>query len=62
MAPKISNSEPKDFIKANSISVLLTEPKRDKIEVNYLEKKDFGQVPEYLRKRKEEIMSEYELA
>lgn len=42
MVPKPPKEEPKNFIKANSISALLTEPKNEKIEVNYLEKKDFG--------------------
>jgi hypothetical protein len=50
----------KNFITANAVDVILMAPKKKKIEeVNYLNKKTFGQVPKYLQKLKEEVENEY---
>jgi hypothetical protein len=50
----------KNFITANAVDIILMAPKKRNVEKpNYLEKKNFGKVPEYLTKLKSEIENEY---
>ena len=49
----------KNFITANAVEAILQVPYVPEVkELNYLEKEDYGQVPEYLEKVKEEIRRE----
>jgi hypothetical protein len=59
---KSPDSLAKDFIKSNVISALLAPPRQKDKEVDFLHKKNYGQVPSYISKRKEEINSEFDLA
>ena len=50
----------KNYITANAVDAILMAPrKKAKEEVDYLHKKDYGQVPNYLKKLKVEIENEY---
>jgi hypothetical protein len=50
----------KNFTTANAVDVILMAPKKKtKPEENYLNKKNFGKVPEYLSKLKAEVENEY---
>jgi hypothetical protein len=50
----------KNFITANAVDVILMAPKKRKTEeFNYLNKKSYGKVPEYISKLKEEVEKEY---
>jgi hypothetical protein len=50
----------KNYITANAVDVILMAPKKRQTEkMNYLTKKNFGKVPEYLSKLKEEVENEY---
>jgi hypothetical protein len=50
----------KNYITANAVDVILMAPKKKPTEkVNYLSKKTYGKVPEYLTKLKSEIENEY---
>lgn len=51
----------KNFISTNAREAILTVPKKVKSNpVRYIEKPDFGKVPEYLEKVKEEVKQEYD--
>ena len=50
----------KNYITANAIDVILMAPKKRKtLQTNYLNKKSFGKVPEYISQLKEEVEKEY---
>jgi hypothetical protein len=52
----------KNFITANAVQAILQVPRIvDKGEENFLEKEDYGKVPQYLREVKEEIRREKEM-
>jgi hypothetical protein len=52
----------KNFITANAVEAILQVPKSlDSKDLNYLEKEDYGKVPEYLDQVKEEIKRENEM-
>jgi hypothetical protein len=50
----------KNYVTANAVDVILMNPKKRPVqEKNYLEKKTFGKVPEYLTKLKHDVEQEY---
>eukprot|EP00736_Rhodelphis_marinus_P004052 Rmarinus@m.312 len=52
----------KNYVTANAIENILSAPKnRGKGQTNYLKKKDYGKIPEYLERNKEEIEKEKEI-
>lgn len=52
----------KNYVTANAVDNILAVPKRTGGgDVNYLKKKDYGQVPAYLGRVKEEVAEEYRL-
>lgn len=51
----------KNFIVSNAVENILSAPKVMKQDVNWIEKKDFGQVPDYLTKIKSNIETEYRM-
>uniref|UniRef100_A0A7S0LMH4 Enkurin domain-containing protein n=2 Tax=Coccolithus braarudii TaxID=221442 RepID=A0A7S0LMH4_9EUKA len=52
--------EEKNFVTANAVENILSEPKKGAEPVNWTEKPHFGKVPPYLNKIKKEISDEYE--
>ena len=50
----------KNFIVANAVENILSQAKTEEPKVDYLKKEDFGRVPRYLEKHKENINREYE--
>lgn len=51
----------KNFVVTNAVENILSVPKVAKEEVKYVNKKDYGKVPEYLDKIKSSIEQEYEM-
>lgn len=52
----------KNFVTANAVDNILAVPKRPiSNEINYLNKADYGQVPSYLDRVKEQIQEEYKM-
>ena len=50
----------KNYITANAVDVILMQPKKKVLEeVDYLTKKDYGQVPRYISKLKNHVENEY---
>lgn len=49
-----------NFVKYNAIINMLSRPPATEPEESYLHKKGYGEVPQYLKKIKEQIRSEYE--
>lgn len=50
----------KNYITANAVDVILMAPKKKEVEQkDYLSKKNYGKVPEYLTKLKDEVENEY---
>lgn len=61
--PVMGRRSGKDFIKENAIEVIMADPAPKKTTSNdpdYLNKKDYGQVPKYLNKVKKEVAMEKE--
>lgn len=50
----------KNFIVSNALENILSAPTIINEEVNWIKKPDFAQVPEYLKRIKEQINEEYE--
>ncbi|KAL8428038.1 hypothetical protein Efla_006944 [Eimeria flavescens] len=48
-----------NFVKYNAVINMLSRPPEEKAEKNFLKKKGYGQVPEYLSRVKKQIQSEY---
>lgn len=60
--PVMGITSSKNFVTANAVEAILMVPKTTvKPELNYLEKEDYGQVPEYLGHVKEEVKRENEM-
>ena len=60
--PVMGITSSKNFVTANAVEAILMVPKNTaKPELNYLEKEDYGQVPEYLKHVKEEVKRENEM-
>lgn len=53
--PVLGQRSGKDFIVSNAIENILSSAKRSAAPVDYLSKKDFGKVPEYLNRIKGSI-------
>lgn len=52
----------KNYVTANAVEVILSVPRHTKQpELNYLEKEDYGKIPEYLKHVKEEVKRENEM-
>lgn len=52
----------KNFIVANAVEAILSAPKvAEKQDKDYLKKKNFGKVPKYVNKIKQEIEDEYNM-
>lgn len=51
----------KDFIVTNAIETILSTPRRNKEEMDWMHKKDFGKNPEYLDSVKANIQREYDM-
>jgi protein-tyrosine-phosphatase len=52
----------KNYITANAVDNILAVPKKPvSTDVNYLQKQDYGQVPQYLSRVKEQIAEEYKM-
>lgn len=50
----------KNFVTANAVDVILMQPKKTFVEeVDYLKKKNYGQVPKYISKLKDHVENEY---
>jgi len=49
----------KNYITANAVDIILSAPKRKPMTTTYLEKRNYGKVPEYLSKIREDIEKEY---
>jgi len=58
--PKLAQPSTKNFLISNAQSVMLAEPKRLPKKPNFLEKEDYGKVPDYLNQVKAQIESEKE--
>jgi len=56
----LEHTETKNFITSNAVENILSVPKAGTQPTDWLQKKDFGQVPKYLSKIKKEISDEYE--
>lgn len=54
-------SSGKNFIVANAVENILSSARKTQEPINWLERKDFGQVPAYLSKIKESIQQEYKM-
>jgi hypothetical protein len=60
--PVMGITSSKNFVTANAVEAILMVPKTtQKPQLNYLEKEDYGQVPEYLGHVKEEVKRENEM-
>lgn len=51
----------KNFVTTNAIENILSTAKRPEEPVDWQKKKDFGKVPEYLEKIKDNIQGEYRM-
>lgn len=50
----------KNYITANAVDVILMQPKKKVVEeVDYLTKRNYGQVPKYISKLKDHVENEY---
>jgi hypothetical protein len=60
-APLVAPKTGKNFLVTNAVDAMLALPKRpEKREENWLKRKDFGRVPEYLERVKQEIEAEHD--
>jgi hypothetical protein len=55
-------TEPKDYVTTNAVSVILADPKPGLTEpVDYLQKPDFGKIPKYISRIKSDLKKQVEL-
>lgn len=59
--PVLGLQSNKNFIVSNAVENILSVPKAPKTDANWLEKKDYGKVPDYLDKIKDNIQNEYRM-
>ncbi|EGR27986.1 hypothetical protein IMG5_185690 [Ichthyophthirius multifiliis] len=59
--PLMGQVSHKNYIVSNAVENILSAPKMLKQEQDYLTKKDFGKIPDYLIKNKENLENEYKM-
>ena len=59
--PVLGLKSNKNFIVTNAIENILSNAKKGEEAVDWTKKKDYGEVPDYLHRLKENIQSEYQM-